>query len=196
MAELIIPDHYRSQHVTAMNNRKKSDDTNNVAKRMEVTAMRADGSEFPVELSIDVAQGAEGKMFIGYLRDITERKQAEEQSNQLEAQLRQSQKMEAIGHLSGGIAHDFNNILTGVMGYIVLAAEKAEQYNDEKIAKYLTRALRSGQKARDLIQQMLTFSRGQRGEPKPMVLTPVVKESIKLLESTLPSTIEIKTDLL
>ena len=177
-----------------MNKVKKSDDTNNVAKRMEVTAMRADGSEFPVELSIDVAQGAEGKMFIGYLRDITERKQAEEQSNQLEAQLRQSQKMEAIGHLSGGIAHDFNNILTGVMGYIVLAAEKSEQYNDEKIAKYLTRALRSGQKARDLIQQMLTFSRGQRGEPKPMVLTPVVKESIKLLESTLPSTIEIKTD--
>ncbi|MEJ2181312.1 MAG: histidine kinase dimerization/phospho-acceptor domain-containing protein, partial [Gammaproteobacteria bacterium] len=147
-----------------------------------------------MELSIEVAQGAEGKMYIGYLRDITERKQAEDQRMRLEAQLRQSQKMEAIGHLSGGIAHDFNNILTGVMGYIVLASEKSEQYNDEKIAKYLTRALRSGQKARDLIQQMLTFSRGQRGEPKPMVLTPVIKESIKLLESTLPSTIEIKTD--
>ncbi|WP_455200275.1 hybrid sensor histidine kinase/response regulator [Kaarinaea lacus] len=194
MADLIIPDHYREQHSIAMNSRKQAVETKNLAKRMEVTAMRADGSEFPVELSIDVAQGAEGKMFIGYLRDITERKQAEEQRLRLEAQLRQSQKMEAIGHLSGGIAHDFNNILTGVMGYIVLALEKSEQYGDEKIAKYLTRSLRSGQKARDLIQQMLTFSRGQRGEPKPLVLTPIVKESIKLLESTLPSTIEIKTD--
>lgn len=194
MADLIIPDHYRDQHTTAMNNRKQSSETNNLAKRMEVMAMRADGSEFPVELSIDVAQGADGKMFIGYLRDITDHKQAEEQRIRLEAQLRQSQKMEAIGHLSGGIAHDFNNILTGVMGYIVLAAEKSEQYNDEKIAKYLTHALRSGQKARDLIQQMLTFSRGQRGEPRPMVLTPLIKESIKLLESTLPSSIEIKTN--
>jgi PAS domain S-box-containing protein len=194
MAELIIPERYRAHHLAAMEQRKQQKDENIAAKRMEVTAMRADGSEFPVELSIDVAQGVDGKMFIGYLRDITERKRAEEQRTRLEAQLRQSQKMEAIGHLSGGIAHDFNNILTGVMGYIVLASEMSEQYQDEKIARYLQRALRSGQKARDLIQQMLTFSRGQRGEPKPLTLAPLVKESMKLLESTLPSTIEIHTD--
>ncbi|WP_455208744.1 hybrid sensor histidine kinase/response regulator [Kaarinaea lacus] len=194
MAELIIPERYRVHHLTAMEQRKQQYDDDNLAKRMEVTAMRADGSEFPVELSIDVAQGVDGKMFIGYLRDITERKHADEQRTRLEAQLRQSQKMEAIGHLSGGIAHDFNNILTGIMGYIVLATEMSEQYQDEKIAKYLQRALRSGQKARDLIQQMLTFSRGQRGEPRPLALAPLVKESMKLLESTLPSTIEINTD--
>jgi len=194
MAELIIPERYRAHHLAAMEQRQQQKDGNIAAKRMEVTAMRADGSEFPVELSIDVAQGVDGKMFIGYLRDITERKRAEEQRTRLEAQLRQSQKMEAIGHLSGGIAHDFNNILTGVMGYIVLASEISEQYQDEKIARYLQRALRSGQKARDLIQQMLTFSRGQRGEPKPLTLAPLVKESMKLLESTLPSSIEIDTD--
>ena len=194
MAELIIPERYRAHHLAAMEQRKQQKDEHIAAKRMEVTAMRADGTEFPVELSIDVAQGVEGKMFIGYLRDITERTRAEEQRTRLEAQLRQSQKMEAIGHLSGGIAHDFNNILTGVMGYIVLASEMSEQYQDEKIARYLQRALRSGQKARDLIQQMLTFSRGQRGEPKPLSLAPLVKESMKLLESTLPSTIEIHTE--
>jgi len=130
MAELIIPERYRAHHLAAMEQRKQQKDGNIAAKRMEVTAMRADGSEFPVELSIDVAQGVDGKMFIGYLRDITERKRAEEQRTRLEAQLRQSQKMEAIGHLSGGIAHDFNNILTGVMGYIVLASEISEQYQD------------------------------------------------------------------
>lgn len=194
MADLIIPERYRAHHLAAMEQREQQRDENIAAKRMEVTAMRADGSEFPVELSIDVAQGVDGKMFIGYLRDITERKRAEEQRTRLEAQLRQSQKMEAIGHLSGGIAHDFNNILTGIMGYIVLASEVSEQYQNEKIAKYLQRALRSGQKARDLIQQMLTFSRGQRGEPKPLTLAPLVKESMKLLESTLPSTVEIHTD--
>jgi len=194
MAELIIPERYRAHHLAAMEQRKQQKDENTVAKRMEVTAMRADGSEFPVELSIDVAQGVDGRMFIGYLRDITERQRAEEQRTRLEAQLRQSQKMEAIGHLSGGIAHDFNNILTGIMGYVVLASEVSEPYQNEKLARYLQRALRSGQKARDLIQQMLTFSRGQRGEPKPLTLAPLVKESMKLLDSTLPSTIEINTD--
>ena len=193
LAELIIPERYRSQHTNALLQRKKNGG-GNLAMRKEMTGMRADGSEFPIELSIDVAQGEEGEIFIGYLRDITERKLAEEQRIRLEAQLRQSQKMEAIGHLSGGIAHDFNNILTGIMGYIVLAAEKSEFYADEKMQKYLTRALRSGKKARDLIQQMLTFSRGQRGEPKPLALTPLVKEAVKLLDSTLPSTVEIKMD--
>ncbi len=194
MVELIIPERFRAHHQAAMERRKQQHDNSDVAQRLELTAMRADGSEFPVELSIDVARGAGGIMYIGYLRDITERKRAEEQRTRLEAQLRQAQKMEAIGHLSGGIAHDFNNILTGIMGYIVLAAELSEQYEDEKIAKYLRRSLRSGQKARDLIQQLLTFSRGQRGEPKPLTLAPLVKESMKLLESTLPSTIEINTD--
>jgi PAS domain S-box-containing protein len=193
LADLIIPERYRAQHTNALLQRKRHGG-GTVARRREITGMRSDGSEFPVELSIDVAQGEDGEIYIGYLRDITERQLAEEQRTRLEAQLRQSQKMEAIGHLSGGIAHDFNNILTGIMGYIVLASEKSEPYADDKMQKYLTRAMRSGQKARDLIQQMLTFSRGQRGEPKPITLTPLVKESIKLLESTLPSTIEIKTN--
>ncbi|MGD8886718.1 MAG: PAS domain S-box protein, partial [Gammaproteobacteria bacterium] len=192
LADLIIPERYRDHHNAALSHRKQHGG-GAVATRREITAMRADGSEFPVELSIDVAQGEDGEIFIGYLRDITEHQLAEEHRSRLEAQLRQSQKMEAIGHLSGGIAHDFNNILTGVMGYIVLAAEKSEQYADDKIQKYLTRALRSGQKARDLIQQMLTFSRGQRGEPKPLAMAPLIKESIKLLESILPSSIEIRT---
>ena len=194
LAELIIPERYRQAHVEGVTHYLNTGEGAYLGKRLEVTAQRADGTEFPVELAIDVAQGQGGEIFIGYLRDITERKQAEAERSRLEAQLRQAQKMEAIGHLTGGVAHDFNNILTGVMGYIVMATERVEQTGDEKLRKYLDRSQKAVQRARDLIQQMLTFSRGQRGEPKALSLTPLLKETVKLFESTLPATIEMQTD--
>jgi signal transduction histidine kinase/CheY-like chemotaxis protein len=120
-----------------------------------------------------------------------ERRHAEAARGRLESQLRQAQKMEAIGHLTGGIAHDFNNILTGVMGYLVMAGEWQEEHGDERLRRYLDRARNSVQRARDLIQQMLTFSRGQHGEPRPVALAAVVGESLGLLRSTLPSSLEL-----
>ena len=191
LAEMIIPERYREAHIKGMQRYLAGQKGPYMGQRIEIEAMRADGSTFPVELAIDVADAAEGKIFIGYIRDITEHKHAEEERIRLEAQLRQSQKMEAIGHLTGGIAHDFNNILTGVMGYVAMAQEWEEKHPDDKLNRYLKRASKSGTRARDLIQQMLTFSRGQRGEPRPLQLTPLVKETIKMLESTLPSTMEI-----
>ena len=119
-----------------------------------------------------------------------ERRHADTERGRLETQLRQAQKMEAIGHLTGGIAHDFNNILTGIMGYIVMAQEWQEGHGDERLRRYLERAQKSVQRARDLIQQMLTFSRGQHGVPRPLALAPVVGESLGLLKSTLPSSLE------
>ncbi len=129
------------------------------------------------------------------VRDITARKRAESERVQLEAQLRQAQKMEAIGHLTGGIAHDFNNILTGIMGYIVLAVEREDEIGDARLGKYLEQARLASTRARDLIQKMLTFSRGQRGEREMLSLSPLIKESVKLLRSTLPATVELRTDL-
>jgi PAS domain S-box-containing protein len=126
------------------------------------------------------------------LRDITEAKKKEEELRKSEAQLRQAQKMEAIGHLTGGIAHDFNNILTGIMGYIVMAQEWERKHRDETLNRYLDRIQKSATRARDLIQQMLTFSRGQRGEPRPLQLAPLIKECVKLMESMLPSTIQTR----
>jgi signal transduction histidine kinase len=119
-----------------------------------------------------------------------ERRHAAAARGRLEAQLRQTQKMEAIGHLTGGIAHDFNNILTGILGNIVMAREWQEGHGDERLRRYLERAQNSVQRARDLIQQMLTFSRGQHGEPRPLALSPLVGESLGLLKSTLPSSLE------
>lgn len=127
-------------------------------------------------------------------RDITERKRAEEDRALLESRLRQAQKMEAIGQLTGGIAHDFNNILTSIVGYIALATEREMVGADPKLARYLQQAEQSCHRARDLIQQMLTFSRGQRGERRCIILSALVRESAQLLQAMLPASLELRVE--
>ena len=156
---------------------------------------KKDGMVFPVEITANFFDLHGRRLMLAAIRDITERKQAEEARGQLEAQLRQAQKMEAIGQLTGGIAHDFNNILQSILGNLTLAGERIEELGDAKLARYLERAGLSAQRARELIQQMLTFSRGKRGEPRLMSLAPLVAEAAKLLRPTLPSTIELSVNL-
>ena len=163
--------------------------------RAEAVALRNDGTRFFVEVHGSPITYQGKPHLLAMLRDISERKQREEALRRSEEQLRQAQKMEAIGHLTGGIAHDFNNILTSIMGYIVLATERQASMEDAKLGKYLEQARLSSTRARDLIQQMLTFSRGQRGEPRPLSLPPSIREAVKLLRSTLPTSVEIETEL-
>jgi PAS domain S-box-containing protein len=160
----------------------------------ELEAVRKSGERFFTEVhTIPFLHRGEPHV-LAIARDITERKRAEEARARLEAQLRQAQKMEAIGQLTGGIAHDFNNILTSVMGHIGLAAERPAVVEDPRLARNLDQALASCGRARDLIRQMLTFSRGQRGQPRPLRPGPLVAESMRLLRPTLPATIEIEAD--
>jgi PAS domain S-box-containing protein len=161
----------------------------------ECQATRRDGELLDIEVR-GMQMHHQGRPHVlAIVRDITARKRAEAERAQLEAQLRQAQKMEAIGHLTGGIAHDFNNILTSIMGYLVLAGERQTEIGDARLGRYLDQAHVASTRARDLIQQMLTFSRGRRGEPRALALPPLVKEAVKLLRSTLPSTIELDTEL-
>ncbi|MCX7590876.1 MAG: PAS domain S-box protein, partial [Kiritimatiellae bacterium] len=108
---------------------------------------------------------------------------------QLEAQLRHVQKMEAIGTLAAGIAHDFNNILSAIVGYTELALSDAA--GNSGVCDSLKEVLKASERAVDLIKQILTFSRRTEGERRPLRLAPVVKEALKLLRGSLPSTIEI-----
>ena len=163
--------------------------------RLETEAMRKNGERFTVEVR-GVRMQYLGRPHVLYIgRDITEAKRAQEAGTRLEAQLRQAQKMEAIGQLTGGIAHDFNNILQGIVGNLQLAAERGATAGDERLARHIERARTSAQRAGDLIRQMLTFSRGRSGARKPVSAAALVREGAALLRSTLPSTIAFRLEL-
>jgi PAS domain S-box-containing protein len=161
--------------------------------QFEAEWVRKDGTRSAVEVrGVPIRhQGRPHVLYAG--RDIATRRRAEAEREALEGQLRQAQKMEAIGQLTGGIAHDFNNILASIVGYVTLAAEREAAAGDPKLAGYLEQATRSCRRARDLIQQMLTFSRGQRGERRPVDLKALVAESARLLHSSMPATLDLQT---
>ena len=163
--------------------------------QLEMAAIRKDDEHFPIEArTIPVRyHGATHAIIVA--RDIAKQKAAEDQRLQLEMQLRQAQKMEAIGHVAAGIAHDFNNILTGMLGNIMLASERSEAIGDVKLGGYLQRAQASSQRARDLIQQLLTFSRGRRGERRTTSISELVAEAGGLVRSTMPATLELEVTL-
>jgi signal transduction histidine kinase len=121
-------------------------------------------------------------------------KEEEQGRIEIEKQLAQSQKMEAIGTLAGGIAHDFNNILASVMGYTELALEDVEK--GSSVERFLREIQIGGNRAKDLVRQILTFARRQGNEPAEAIqVAPVAKEVLKLIRSSLPSTIEIRSDI-
>jgi PAS domain S-box-containing protein len=159
-----------------------------------LSAMRADGTEFPIEASISrVATGGK-HLFTVTMRDITEREQAEATRALLEAQLRESQKMEAIGTLAGGIAHDFNNALATILGNVELARQDVS--TNPLALESLEEIRKAGSRVRDLVQQILAFSRRQPTERKVTTLAPIVEESVRLLRATLPArlTLEVHWD--
>jgi PAS domain S-box-containing protein len=178
-------------HVRALHERALSGEQ----VRFEASASRKNGDTFSIEVRGVPIQhrGTPHVLYIG--TDVTARRRAEGDRVQLEAQLRQAQRMEAIGHLTGGIAHDFNNILQGTLGNLSLAAERQAELKDPRLGKYLERARHSAQRARELIAQMLTFSRGQHGERRAVDLPELVRDACKLLRSTLPATIDLHSNL-
>lgn len=126
-------------------------------------------------------------------RDISELKKAQKEKEDLEIRLRQAQKMEAIGTLAGGIAHDFNNILAAVMGYSEMALMDVAE--ESPAGDNIKQALQAALRARDLIKQILAFSRQTEVEPKALRFYQVVNEALKLVRASLPATIEIRQNI-
>ncbi len=125
--------------------------------------------------------------------DITGRKQAEEMRLRLEEDLRQGQKMESIGTLAGGIAHDFNNILSSILGFTELSLDGATK--GTSLENNLQEVYTAGMRARDLVKQILAFARQSDEERKPIQVDTIAKEVLKLIRSTIPTTIEIKENI-
>jgi len=157
-----------------------SDDDVIFGRTIEVTGIRKDGAFFPSEFSLAAVRSAQGTAFTAIVRDVMERKQAQDALRQRDEQLRQSQKMEAIGRLAGGVAHDFNNLLMAIRGYAELLmqalSEGDERRNDAE------EILKAADRAAGLTRQLLAFSRRQVITQQAVALDQVVESMQNMLE--------------
>lgn len=168
---------------------QRSQGTGSPPSQYESGFIKKDGGLKTVIINISLI----GKERILSLTDITERKLAETENKNLHKELAQSQKMEAMGCLAGGIAHDFNNILGAIIGFTELA--KMDKVDNEKKESHLNRVLVAADRAKDLVHQILTFSRQTKQEIKPLKVEPIIKEVLQLIRASLPSTIEIQSEI-
>ncbi|MEA3359363.1 MAG: PAS domain S-box protein, partial [Thermodesulfobacteriota bacterium] len=156
--------------------------------RTECEFIHKNGSILPTENVTSAIKESGGSIrgYVSVIRNTTEKKR-------LEDQLRQSQKMESIGTLAGGIAHDFNNVLYAIIGYTELSMDAVPE--GSKARRNLNEVLKAADRATDMVQQILTFSRKSEKEKKPTSVQSVLKEAVKLIRTSLPSTIEIRQDI-
>ena len=147
------------------------------------------GNETWVEMNSTSVLWEDRPATLVLLTDVSSRVMAENRTRVLQQQLHQSQRLESLGTLAGGIAHDFNNILGAILGYAELA--KQDSAGNTILHESIEEILRGGKRARDLVQQILLFSRRQKTERRPIRLQPVVQEVLKLLKSTLPASLEV-----
>ena len=163
-------------------------------RSLETKWVRKDGSALDSYLQIcavdpqDLSRG-----HIVAVIDVTEQKKNDRQQKELRDRIRQMEKMESIGFLAGGIAHDFNNILFPIVGYTELLLQEAPQGSE--LHELLERIFNAAGRATELVQQILTFSRQGDTGLKPLRIQPVVKEALKLLRASIPSTIEISQEI-
>lgn len=148
-----------------------------------------DGLESQVQLRTNELQTANEKL----LREIDDRITAEQEKENLELQLRQAHKMEAIGTLAGGIAHDFNNLLAAIIGYADLAKEEIPEGNPAKLQ--IEEVLKAGDRAKNLVKQILSFSRKSVLERVPVQIPLILKEAVDFLRASIPTTIDIRLDI-
>jgi len=169
MAELLIPPSLRESHYRGLQRLRATGEERILGKRLELTALRADGSEFPVELAISRVESAGRTLFTGYVRDISEQRN-------LELLLRQAQKMQAVGQLAGGVAHDLNNLL----GLIQLTTDRIRA--DGVTGEQLDSISHAVERGSALTRQLLAFAKSQALEPKPLALNETVTQLAEMAQ--------------
>jgi two-component system, cell cycle sensor histidine kinase and response regulator CckA len=189
LAETIIPPSHRGRYGRSLGPHLITGESTFLDRRVEVTAMRADGSEFPAELAIVSTPAAGQPAFTGYLRDVTGARAAEQALRRSEEQLRQAQKMDAVGRLAGGVAHDFNNLLTVILGYADLML--ADLPSDHLLRLEAEEIARAADQAAALTRQLLQFSRQQPLQPEVLDLNTVVSGIERMLRRLIGEDIEL-----
>jgi len=166
--------------------RRKAELGEDTEPKYEFIALSRDGREVEVEASVSRTKYKDGTAILGVVRDISHRKQ-------LEHQVRQAQKVEAIGTLAGGIAHQFNNILAIIRGYAELSHESLPE--NSVLKRNLQHVLTASDRARELVNQILIFSQQAKEGQKPLDLNAIINDSLQLLQSSLPTNIELRQNI-
>ncbi len=158
----------------------------------ETMHQRKDGITFPVEIAANLFEFDGNKYSISFARDITTRKKNEKLKEKIEGQLRQAQRMEALGTLAASIAHDFNNILSGIVGYADLA--KLCCKNNQKAENYINQLFGATDRAKSMVKQILTFSRQSNSEKTPINISKIINEAVSLISTIAPPSIKVSNN--
>ena len=192
LAELIIPPQYREAHRAGLRRYLATGDGPILGHRLEFTALRADGSEFAVELTVTRVDMPDAELFTAALRDISEQRR-------LQRELNQTQRLESLGRLAGGVAHDFNNLLGVIINYAVFIAEQAADHRGDgdwsSIAHDADEIRQAGERATRLTRQLLAFARRELVRPEVLDCNRVITDVEELLQRTLGEHIELQLDL-
>ncbi|MBU1140450.1 MAG: PAS domain S-box protein, partial [Proteobacteria bacterium] len=155
----------------------------------ETEHRRKDGTIFPVAITSNLLEFEGNECSINFVRDITQRKNNEKLKAKMQEHLQQIQRLDSLGTLAGGIAHDFNNILSAIVGYTELT--KLDCSDNPKVLHYLDQLSSASLRAKNLVQQILNFSRQSGSEKHPIDISRIVNEALNLIRATIPTTIEI-----
>ncbi len=181
--KMLMPEPYHHEHDGYLARYQRTGEKHIIGIGRKVEARKKDGTIFPMELAVgEVAVGGT-RIFTGFIRDLTARERMEED-------LRQAQKMEAVGQLTGGLAHDFNNLLTAISGNLEMLEARLEAADDRELLKEAQEATELGAQ---LANRLLAFGRRQPLNPKPIDLSALAQNTTDLLRRTLGETIELRT---
>lgn len=185
---MFIPGPLRHAHHKKMRNYLQGDADAGprlIGRIRELEALRRDGSTFPIELSLGVTDGQDGATHVAFVRDITARKQEQEQ-------IHHSQKMDALGELTGGVAHEFNNLLTAISGFSEMA--RRDPGNADQVDYCLTEVVNASSQAAELTKQMLAFARKQELDPRVVKVGDIIESVRSMLRPLIGPDINLTLD--
>jgi two-component system, cell cycle sensor histidine kinase and response regulator CckA len=184
--EILIPSRFREPSGQHRANYFLNPGSRPMGAGVELSGLRKDGAEFPLEVAVSFVSSDEGTLAIAFINDITERKAADRQ-------LRHTQKLESLGVLAGGVAHDFNNLLTGILGNTSLAMEALPK--GHPVREMLQNSLTASERAADLTRQLLAYAGKGRFITELIDLSHLVREISQLIQASIPRTVQLRLDL-
>jgi PAS domain S-box-containing protein len=188
LAELVVPEEKRAAHRAGIADYLRTGSSPMIGTRLQLTAVRKDGTRIPVEVTITQVELPGDPVFTGYLRDMTAQHAAQAEADRLRERLSQAERLDSLGQLAGGIAHDFNNLLAVILNYASLARTGLPP---GAVRDDLDAISAAAQRAAGLTRQLLTFSRGDQGQVAVLDPNAVASDVCEVLRRTLPATIDV-----